>query len=89
MNNKIITAGDLRLNRYECNKGEGLPLHDHDEDSAHLIFVSRGSVLISGSSITSQVLKAGAIYDFPAHSPHEIIAEEDETVFFNIPKRVK
>jgi quercetin dioxygenase-like cupin family protein len=82
-----LTAGDLTLNHYTFAKGEGLPLHDHDEATAHVTIVAKGSVTISGPSIETQTLVAGNVYDFPARSPHEIIALEDGTVIVNIPKR--
>jgi quercetin dioxygenase-like cupin family protein len=83
---KAFRVGDLIVNHYTFAKGDGLPLHDHDELSAHLTIVAKGSVTISGPAIPPITLVAGNIYDFAAHSPHAIVAAEDGTVIVNIPK---
>lgn len=78
-----INRGAVRGGLYFFDRGEGLPLHDHDETTAHVTFVMKGSIEISGPRIAARTLVAGNVYDFPPHSPHQIVALEDDTIIWN------
>lgn len=81
--NKGKVAGFL----YFLNKGEGLPLHDHTEEDAHMIFVMAGSIDLAGPQIPAKILGQGQpdgfIYDLAPNSPHKFTAREDSTIIWN------
>lgn len=83
MRSQNIVRGKVEGVLYTFAKGEGLPLHDHTPETAHVTFVMRGSVQISGPAISPKVLVAGNVYDFPHTSPHAILALEDNAVIWN------
>lgn len=62
--------------------GEGLMMHDHEDDTAHNIEVMDGSVLVYGKA-PSRVLYKGEKYDLDWSIPHEVVALDDKTVIFN------
>jgi quercetin dioxygenase-like cupin family protein len=82
-----IATGDLRGLRYRFDIGEGLPMHEHDESTAHITIVASGSIRVHGPAIEPEIIKAGEAIDFEVDSPHEIMAEENDTIIFNIVKR--
>lgn len=70
------------INVYFANKGDGLPMHQHEYNHATMCQVGSCLVKVKGKefvlTINSQPL------DLPSNEPHEIEALEDGTVFVNI-----
>lgn len=81
-----FSAGDLRGTTFDFQNGEGLPLHDHTKETAHILIVRRGSVRLSGPTIKTESLGPGDMRDLVAGHPHAIIAQEDKTKITNIMK---
>ena len=67
-------------------RGDGLPMHDHIEETKHNVMVLNGSCEVYGPNKTwSFILKQGAVFHFADdHYPHEIAALEDKTVILNL-----
>lgn len=80
-----VTFGDLTGTVYDFAKGEGLPMHSHDESTIHLTFVVRGRIIARGEGWES-THTAGQLVDFQAGEPHEITAAEDDTRIVNLLK---
>ena len=84
---KNLSAANLSGTIYDFEvTGDILPIHNHDENTAHVTIVARGSVKASGEG-WERVLKSGAVIDFPANQPHEFVALEDNTRIVNITKK--
>ncbi len=64
-------------------KGDGLPMHTHEEHQKHNVMVTKGSFEIYGPEKTWYfVLNSGDIFDLlDEHHPHEIVALEDDSIF--------
>ena len=67
-------------------KGDGLPMHDHIEETKHNVMVLNGSCEVHGLERKwAFVLKQGAVFHFAdEHYPHEIVALEDKTTIINL-----
>jgi quercetin dioxygenase-like cupin family protein len=84
---KPLVAGELSGTIYDFEvTGDILPMHNHDENTAHATIVARGSVKASGKGWEKQ-FKAGAVIDFPPNQEHQFIALEDNTRIVNIRKK--
>lgn len=63
--------------------GDELPLHTHDEGTAHITIVLRGSFIIIQPGLPPVAASAGDIYEFIAGQPHAIIAQEVDSRLIN------
>jgi quercetin dioxygenase-like cupin family protein len=80
--------GDLNTLIYDFAKpGDILQMHNHDEETSHVIIVARGSVVIlvqdpQNGGVNSEHHEAGAVIDTFAGFPHGIVgvAENSRTV---------
>ena len=85
--NKPLIAGNLIGTIYDFEVvGDILPLHNHDEITAHATIVARGSVKATGNGWEKE-FKAGAVIDFPPNQEHQFVALEDNTRIVNINKK--
>ena len=85
--NDFIGLGNLVGAIMDFEKvGDVLGKHNHDENSAHITIVARGSVKVS-SHDWEKVVTAGQVVDFRPYEPHEIAALEDNTRIINIVKK--
>jgi len=81
-----LSAGKLVGTIYTFEKsGDVLPMHNHDEESAHITIVARGSVKAHGKGWEKE-LSAGAVIDFPPNQAHEFVALEANSRIVNIIK---
>jgi len=81
-----LSAGKLVGTIYTFEKvGDVLPMHNHDEESAHITIVARGSVKAHGKGWEKE-LSAGTVIDFPPNQAHEFIALEANSRIVNIIK---
>ena len=71
-----------QLNVYHADKGEGLPLHEHEWNHATVCHVGSCVVRVKGKEIVMTATTQPI--DLPANIPHEIEALEDGTVFVNV-----
>jgi quercetin dioxygenase-like cupin family protein len=79
--------GDLQGVMCDFEKiGDMLQKHNHDDRTAHITIVARGSIKAS-SHDWEKIIVAGQLADFKVNEPHEIMALEDNTRIFNIVKR--
>lgn len=79
--------GDLKGTIYDFEiAGDILPMHEHDEATAHISIVARGKVR-AYSEAWSIEAAAGQIIDFLPDQPHELAALEDGTRVVNIVKK--
>jgi len=84
---KPLGAGKITGTIYDFEvTGDILPMHNHDENTAHATHVARGSVKASGQGWEKQ-FKAGAVIDFPPNQEHQLVALEDNTRIVNITKK--
>jgi len=91
MANSIVTnveIGSLRLSVHDfATPGDILPMHVHDENTAHITLIQSGAVLVRTPEKTATYCVPD-ILDFPAHEPHEFEALEPNTRITNIVKRM-
>jgi quercetin dioxygenase-like cupin family protein len=81
-----LNAGKLTGTVYTFeNKGDMLPMHTHDEDTAHITVVARGLIRAHGNGWSADY-GAGSVIDFPSNQSHEFIALEDNSRIVNIQK---
>jgi len=81
-----LTAGKLSGVVYTFEvAGDVLPMHTHDDTTAHLTIVARGRVKAHGDDWSAE-FGAGSVIDFPANQSHEFIALEDNSRIVNIIK---
>lgn len=67
---------------YQCNKGEGLPKHEHLY--SHAVICVSGSCLITKDNV-ERVMQVGTpALNLTANEWHEIEALEDNTVFMTV-----
>jgi quercetin dioxygenase-like cupin family protein len=84
--NTTLSAGSLNGVVYTFEQvGDVLPMHTHDEVTAHLTIVARGRVKAHGNGWSAEY-GAGSVIDFPANQSHEFIALEDNSRIVNIIK---
>lgn len=63
-------------------RGDGIGMHNHEQNQEHNVMVMRGSVQIYGPNREwCYTLRAGDIFNLDPvlHYPHEIVALEDDT----------
>jgi quercetin dioxygenase-like cupin family protein len=81
-----LVAGKLSGVVYTFEQvGDVLPMHTHDEMTAHLTIVARGRIKAHGNEWSAE-FGAGSVIDFPANQSHEFIALEDNSRIVNIIK---
>jgi quercetin dioxygenase-like cupin family protein len=81
-----LSAGKLSGIVYTFEKeGDTLPMHFHDNITAHITIVARGRVKAHGNGWSAEY-GAGSVIDFPADQSHEFIALEDNSRIVNIIK---
>jgi len=68
---------------YECDIGEGLPVHRHDVPHGHAVVRGRTEVTI-GSDPPFEMTREFGNKELPADIDHAIVAMENGTVFVNI-----
>jgi quercetin dioxygenase-like cupin family protein len=79
-----LVIGGLTGSTYTfADVGDELPLHDHDEATAHISIITRGRFTVSGPG-WSKVKGPGPIDDFPPGHPHQFTALEAGSVVVNI-----
>jgi hypothetical protein len=86
--------GDLSLLMYDFEKpGDVLPMHNHTEATAHVIFVTRGTVLIlvlnPDNSVDSHLAEAGEVVDTFAGFPHSVVGIAANSRTVHIPKKMQ
>jgi quercetin dioxygenase-like cupin family protein len=74
--------GNVSISVYYANKGDGLPMHEHDYN--HATMCNSGSCVVRVKGKELILTKLNQPLDLPANEPHEIEALEDETVFVNV-----
>lgn len=67
--------------------GDGLPMHVHAEDTAHITIVATGRIVARGNGWEVEA-GPGQLLNFRAGEPHELMALEDNTRIFNIQKKM-
>jgi quercetin dioxygenase-like cupin family protein len=67
---------------YQCNKGEGLPKHEHHY--SHAVICVSGSCLIKKDNVERILTIGTQPLNLKANEWHEIEALEDNTVFINV-----
>lgn len=77
-----LSAMGMRIDRYTFSHGEGLPIHQHDED--HLTVVATGRIVARTDTRTLEVGPTDKPILFRAGRAHEIKALEDGTIVLNI-----
>jgi quercetin dioxygenase-like cupin family protein len=84
---KPITAGNLSGAVFDFEvAGDILPMHIHNESTAHITIVARGSMKMRGID-WERNYECGAILDCPAGQAHEFVALEDNPRLVNIIKK--
>ena len=81
-----LTLGKLVGSIYDFHLvGDILPMHQHDEETNHITFVTRGSFKAHGNG-WEKIIKAGDLLNWAANDPHEFIALEPNSRIVNIVK---
>lgn len=83
---KSFVVQNLRGTVYDFeNTGDILPNHEHDENTAHITIVAKGSIKVTGDGWT-QTWPAGRVAEIKANQAHEFEALEPNTRVVNIVK---
>lgn len=83
----LKNCGDLNGVVYDLQEvGDGLEMHNHTEEDAHITVVARGRLKVIGSGWEKEI-GAGQIMNFLANQPHELRALEPNTRIINIVKK--
>jgi quercetin dioxygenase-like cupin family protein len=77
-----FSIGNTMVNIYAANRGEGLPQHEHPYP--HITFVTSGACLLKMADRVFTLKGWDQPVELPANKWHEIVAEEDGTIFGNI-----
>lgn len=81
-----FNIGKLTGTIYTFEKaGDVLPMHTHNDVTAHITIVARGRIKAHGNGWSAEY-GAGSVIDFPANQSHEFIALEDNSRIVNIIK---
>ena len=81
-----LATGNLNGTVYTFEEvGDVLPMHNHDEMTAHLTIVARGRIKAHGDDWSAE-FGAGSVIDFQANQSHEFIALEENSRIVNIIK---
>lgn len=78
----VVTYDGASLNIYHCEKGQGLPRHEHSY--AHLTICHAGSCVVRKENRELVMTKNTIPVNLTANEWHEIEALEDGTVFVNV-----
>lgn len=87
--------GDLNALIYDYEKpGDILPMHNHDEATAHIVIVAKGSVVLlvldpADGQVNSAHYEAGAIVDTLAGFPHSIVGVTPKSRTIHIRKKMQ
>ena len=77
-----VTYDGAVMNVYHCDKGQGLPRHEHIY--AHLTMCHAGSLIIRKEGRELVMTKDTQPVNLTANEWHEVEALEDGTVFVNV-----
>lgn len=77
-----VTYDGAVMHVYHCNKGQGLPRHEHKY--AHLTVCHAGVAKVSNERRSLVMTKDTQPVNLKANEWHEIEALEDGTVFVNV-----
>ena len=85
--------GDLNVLIYDYPKpGDILPMHNHDEDTSHIVICAKGSVVVltqnQDGSIDSQHVEAGTVLDTFAGYPHAVVGVTEGARTIHIQKHM-
>ena len=78
----MVTYDGAAMNVYHCDKGQGLPRHEHT--FAHLTMCHAGSCIVRKEGRELVMTKDTQPVNLTAAEWHEIEALEDGTVFVNV-----
>lgn len=78
----MVTYDGAAMNVYHCDKGQGLPRHEHTY--SHLTMCHAGSCIIRKEGRELVMTKHTQPVNLTAAEWHEIEALEDGTVFVNV-----
>ena len=78
----IVTYDGAAMNVYHCDKGQGLPRHEHTY--SHLTMCHAGSCIVRKEGRELVMTKDTQPVNLTANEWHEIEALEDGTVFINV-----
>lgn len=89
LSSRPLEAGDLRGTIFTFEKaGDILPKHVHTEEDVHITIVASGRIRAYSHDWSKEVAAPAAV-DFRAGEPHEIAALDDNTVIYNIRKKMR
>lgn len=84
---KKFSVGNLRGTVYDFEEaGDVLPNHVHDEDTAHITVVAKGSIKVTGDG-WEQIWESGRVAEIKAFQSHQFEALEQNSRVVNIKKR--
>ena len=78
----VVTYDGAVMNVYHCDKGQGLPRHEHVY--AHLTMCHAGSCIVRKEGRELRMTKHTQPVNLTGNEWHEIEALEDGTVFVNV-----
>ena len=78
----MVTCNDAVMNVYHCDKGQGLPRHEHVY--SHLTMCHAGSCIVRKEGRELVMTKHTQPVNLTENEWHEIEALEDGTVFVNV-----
>ena len=78
----VVNYGEMTINIYHGNKGEGLPRHEHVYP--HLTMCQSGSCVVRKNGIERIINKHSTPINLRGSEWHEIEVLEDGTVFINV-----
>ena len=79
-----IERGRVSLLIYDfAQPGDALAMHTHDEATAHITEIMRGSFEIIQPGLPPVTARGGDIYEFVAGQPHAIVALEADSRLVN------
>ena len=88
LSSRPLNVGDLRGTIFTFEfAGDVLHKHVHTENDVHITIVASGRIRAYSHDWSKEVVAPGAV-DFRAGEPHEISALEDNTVIYNIRKKM-
>jgi hypothetical protein len=84
---KTFTAENIDGVIYDFEEvGDVLPNHVHDEDTAHITVVAKGSIKVTGDG-WEQIWASGRVAEIKAFQSHQFEALEQNSRVVNIKKR--
>jgi quercetin dioxygenase-like cupin family protein len=83
---KRFEFGKLNGSVYDFPEaGDILPMHTHDDATAHITIVAKGKMQITVNAV-AQEYECGKVIDLPANQEHEFVALEPNSRIVNIQK---